>query len=251
MHGLKHPATIIALVALFVALGSGAALASGVVSGRQIADHSIPEWKLTRRAISSLRGHSRSPKKHVGSSTANALAQASGLVAWTVDPALISTTRTGTSGTIHGGSVWLKRGDTINWLAELVTANGSGLTHGAFAVYDSSLKLVAQTTDKPTAFASASADTWVKLPLSARYTVRSSGLYYLVDFLAGTTTPTVGIATINSALGGRNLLPSGVPRGVRDGASLSAFPSTLTNSSTDETRCILAGGSRRHRRRQR
>jgi hypothetical protein len=137
--------------------------------------------------------------------------------------------------------VWLNQGDTINWLAELVTAGGSGLTHGAFAIYDSNLHLVAQTTDNPNAFATAATDTWVKLPLTDSYTAVSSGLYYLVDLLAGTTTPTVGVVASNSALAGRNVLPNGVARGVRQGTGLSAFPSTLIDSSTDETRCILAG----------
>jgi hypothetical protein len=56
MKGLKHPATIIAVVALFVALGGGAALASGLVSGSQIENHSIAAKKLTKSAIRSLRG---------------------------------------------------------------------------------------------------------------------------------------------------------------------------------------------------
>jgi hypothetical protein len=330
VKGLKHPATIIALLALFVALGGGAAVASGLVSGRQIVNHSIPEWKLTSRAIERLRGHQgpagapgpagaqgpkgatglvgltgpigplgpmgpvgamgpigptgdmgpigptgatgdtgpqgsqgpigprgpegdtgatgprgaqgpTGPQGPAGSSAANALAQASGLVAWTSDPALISTTRTDSSGTMHGGSVWLNQGDTINWLAELVTANGSALTHGAFALYDSNLQLVAQTPDNPGAFANAPPDTWVKLSLTSPYTAPASGLYYLVDFLAGATTPTIGVVTANSALPGRNILPNGVARGVRAGSGLSAIPSTLTNTSTDETRCILAG----------
>jgi hypothetical protein len=327
LKSLKHPATIIALLALFVALGGGQAVASGLISGSTILSHSIQEWKLTPRAIKNLHGQRgatgprgsagprgstgaqgltgatgltgpmgpmglagprglvgdvgpqgptggtgpqgppgstgpegpagdtgprgpagatgsqgpQGPAGPAGSSAANALAQASGLVAWTADPALISTTRTDSSGTIHGGSVWLNQGDTISWLAELVTADGSALTHGAFAIYDSSLHLVAQTADTPNAFATAPADSWVELSLTSPYTAPSSGLYYLVDLLAGTTTPTIGVVTFNAALPGRNVLPSGVPRGVRQGSGLSAFPSTLTNSSTDETRCILAG----------
>jgi hypothetical protein len=137
--------------------------------------------------------------------------------------------------------VWLNAGDTITWLAELVTANGSGLTHGAYAIYDSNYKLVAQTADNPTAFASAPADSWVQLPLTSPYTAPSSGLYYFVDLLAGTTTPTVGVVTYNAALPGREVLPNGVPRGVRGGSGFSAFPTTLTNTPTDETRCVLAG----------
>lgn len=54
---LRHPATIIAAVAVFVSLGGGAAAyASGLISGSQIKNHSIPERKLTRSAIASLRG---------------------------------------------------------------------------------------------------------------------------------------------------------------------------------------------------
>ncbi len=57
MKQLKHPATIIAALALFVALGGGAiAYASGLISGSQIKNHSIPTKKLTRSAIKSLRG---------------------------------------------------------------------------------------------------------------------------------------------------------------------------------------------------
>lgn len=55
MKHLKHPATVIAVLALFVALG-GAAGASVLMSGSSIRNHSIAEKKLTRRAIKSLRG---------------------------------------------------------------------------------------------------------------------------------------------------------------------------------------------------
>jgi collagen triple helix repeat protein len=53
---LRHPATVIAALALFVALGGGAAWAGGLISGSQIKNHSIPAKKLTNKAISSLRG---------------------------------------------------------------------------------------------------------------------------------------------------------------------------------------------------
>jgi len=55
MKHLKHPATIIAALALFVAFGGGAAAyASGLISGSQIKNHSIPEKKLTKKAIKAL-----------------------------------------------------------------------------------------------------------------------------------------------------------------------------------------------------
>jgi hypothetical protein len=54
---LRHPATIIAAVALLVAFGGGAAAyASGLIPGSQIKNHSIAEKKLTRKAITALRG---------------------------------------------------------------------------------------------------------------------------------------------------------------------------------------------------
>jgi hypothetical protein len=52
---LRHPATIVAALALFVALSSGA-YATGLISGLQIKNHSIPATKLTASAIASLRG---------------------------------------------------------------------------------------------------------------------------------------------------------------------------------------------------
>jgi hypothetical protein len=57
LKALKHPATIVASLALFVALGGGAAMASGVISGKSILNHSIAMRKLTRHAIVKLRGH--------------------------------------------------------------------------------------------------------------------------------------------------------------------------------------------------
>jgi hypothetical protein len=177
----------------------------------------------------------------VGPSGTEPVAQASGLVAWTVDPALMATKILDSSGSIHGASVWLNQGDTINWLAELVVNDGSGMTHGAFAVYDANLNLVAQTADNPAAFQTGPADSWVKLPLTSPYTALSSGLYYLVDLLAGTTLPRVGIAASNSSvLPGASLLPSGVPRGVA-GSGVTSFPSTLITRRTGLTRIILAG----------
>jgi hypothetical protein len=57
MKHLKHPATVIAALALFVALGGGAAWASGLISGSHIKNHSIAAKKLTKQAVKSLRGH--------------------------------------------------------------------------------------------------------------------------------------------------------------------------------------------------
>ena len=56
MKGFRHPATWIASMALFVALGGGAALASGLISGKKIVNHSIPAKKLIKSAVNALRG---------------------------------------------------------------------------------------------------------------------------------------------------------------------------------------------------
>jgi hypothetical protein len=50
------PAFVISLVALFAALGGGSAWASGLISGKEIVNHSIPQKKLTAAAIKALRG---------------------------------------------------------------------------------------------------------------------------------------------------------------------------------------------------
>lgn len=61
MKELRHPATIIAALALFLTLGGGAyAAATGLISGSQIRNHSIPVTKLTGSAVKSL--HSTLPR---------------------------------------------------------------------------------------------------------------------------------------------------------------------------------------------
>jgi Collagen triple helix repeat (20 copies) len=340
LKSLKHPATILAALALFAALGGGAAAASGLIPGSRLVNHSIPVRKLTVSALASLSGAtgprgatgptgprgatgpkgatgptgpkgatgpigptgatgpagptgptgptgatgatgatgpmgltgatgdtgaqgppgSQGPEGDTGDtgprgaqgltgsqgpagpSAVNALAQSLGLVAWTSDPALVSSSITDSSTSIHGAAVWLNKGDTVNWLAEMVVTAGSGMTHGGFAIYDGDLDLVAQTNDSPSAFQSAAADSWVKLSLTTPYTAPTSGLYYFADLLAGSTIPKIGIVTSNaSILTGANLLPNGVPREVGGGTGFSSFPSTLTNKGSGLTRCIVAG----------
>jgi hypothetical protein len=125
-----------------------------------------------------------------------------------------------------------------NHLSELVTSAGAGMTHGAYAIYDSNLNLVAQTADTPAAFQVS--NQWVELPLTSPYTVPSTGLYYFVDLLAsGTTMPTIGIVGSQSATSARTTLPSGTPELIHV-SGVSAFPATITNTSSGITRCIIA-----------
>jgi hypothetical protein len=77
VKGLKHPATILAALALFVALGGGAAWASGLISGSSIKNHSIAEKKLTNKAIKALHGQ-RGPRGPRGATGATGAAGAAG-----------------------------------------------------------------------------------------------------------------------------------------------------------------------------
>jgi hypothetical protein len=77
VKNLKHPATVIAAVALFTALG-GSAWASGLIPGSHIKNHSIPAKKLTKGAINSLRGK-RGPAGPKGATGAAGVQGAQGL----------------------------------------------------------------------------------------------------------------------------------------------------------------------------
>lgn len=180
------------------------------------------------------------PQGPAGTDGTNRLAKASGLVAWTGDPAQILQSATDTSGSIHGASVALQQGDVITSLAELVATAGVGMTHGAFGIYDSNLNLVAHTADSPSSFEVS--NQWVQLSLTSPYTVPSTGVYYFADLLAaGTTMPAIGNIGSLSGTSARNTLPGGVLRGINGaGAPFTAFPSTLTNNGTGLSRCIVA-----------
>jgi Collagen triple helix repeat (20 copies) len=69
MKGLRHPATAVSVLALFVALG-GTAYASGLIRGSQIKNHTIAEAKLTKKAVKALRGQ-RGPRGPVGATGAS------------------------------------------------------------------------------------------------------------------------------------------------------------------------------------
>jgi hypothetical protein len=179
------------------------------------------------------------PAGPTGADGSTALAQASGLVAWTGDPAQILQAATDSNGSIHGASVLLRQGQVITSLAELVATAGVAMTHGMFAIYDKDLNLVAQTTDTPAAFQVT--NQWAEVSLTTPYTVPADGRYYFVDLLAATTTmPSIGNLGSLASTSARNVLPGGIARGVNGGAGMSAFPATLTNNGSGLSRCILA-----------
>jgi hypothetical protein len=119
MKCLKHPATIIAAAALFIAMGgSAAAYASGLISGSQIKNHSIPAKKLTKSAIRSLHGM-RGPTGPMGPPGIQGPAGPS------------SATSTLTSGAVNIGG-----GDTI--VASLAVPAGSYVVMANTSIYNTS-----------------------------------------------------------------------------------------------------------------
>ena len=103
MKALKHPATVIAALALFVALGGGAAWASGLISGSHIKNHSIAEKKLTTKAIKALRGHrgARGARGPAGAKGATGAAGAPGAPGATGPPGPSNTVRWNTTSTVR------------------------------------------------------------------------------------------------------------------------------------------------------
>ena len=70
MKHLKHPATIIAAIALFAALSGGAGAAmTTLISGSQIKNHSIPVNKLSASALKALRVYGMADTTGSGSAT--------------------------------------------------------------------------------------------------------------------------------------------------------------------------------------
>jgi hypothetical protein len=78
---LTHPATLIAALALFVALGGTAAWASGLIPGSRIKNHSIAESKLSKKAIKALQGQ-RGPSGATGATGPQGPAGPSNMIRW-------------------------------------------------------------------------------------------------------------------------------------------------------------------------
>lgn len=110
-----------------------------------------------------------------------------GTVAETVARHLVDSTQAGTtSGLMYLTAVYLRAGQKINNLSFFATVAASGMTHGLFGIYNSSLALVATSADFLT-------EGWLvntikTKPLTATYTVPTTGLYYFAVMTANSTT---------------------------------------------------------------
>jgi hypothetical protein len=154
MRYLKHPATIIAVIALFVALGGGAAFASGLISGSQIKNHSIAAKKLTKKAIKSLHGQ-RGPRGATGATGATGPAGPQGPGGATVAYyAAAKATPTITSlGTFLGDTISASCGTTAGDAelnVYLQTSDGSWtIDYSVLAVVNGALQGDAEATHSP------------------------------------------------------------------------------------------------------
>jgi hypothetical protein len=95
-----------------------------------------------------------------------------------------------TSGTLHLTAVYLRAGQKINQISYHSATTAAGTpTNGFFALYDINRALLAQTTNFTT---EAWAANGIKTkPLTAPYTVPSTGLYYVGILITATTVPTL------------------------------------------------------------
>jgi hypothetical protein len=144
---------MIASLALFVALGGTAAFASGLISGAQIKDHTIPAKKLTNSAIKSLRGQ-RGPAGQTGATGPAGATGASGPQgpsgpAGTAGIAQVTSVLS-TPTTIPGNSV-----DT----AVATCPAGSTVVGGGFVVSNTAVRAVTAYRDSPTTYTVMGANT--------------------------------------------------------------------------------------------
>lgn len=99
-------------------------------------------------------------------------------------------TTVATTGQIVCQAIWLTAGTVVNniTMASATTA-ASVPTHYCFALYNSSLSLLASSADQTsTAWA---ANTVKTLAMGAAYTVPTTGLYYIAFMMVATTVPTM------------------------------------------------------------
>lgn len=165
------------------------------------------------------------------------LAASLGLVAWSGDPQSILQNSTDASGSVHGAAVYLRAGQVVNRISELVAVAGVAVTHGRYGLFDSNFNLLAQTADSPATFQAAG---WAELALTAPYIVPQSGFYYVADLLAAATTmPSIGNLGSLAATNARSKLPNNQWRYFNMAGPLAAFPTPLAPAISGVARCFL------------
>lgn len=115
--------------------------------------------------------------------------------------AAFATNVTLTSGQMKLQAIWLNAGEKVTSLMFVSGATAmASPTHWWFALYDINLNLLGQTADQTTA--AWAALTMKTLPLTAVYTVPTSGYYYVGVTTVATTTPSVMTMTVNTNITG-------------------------------------------------
>lgn len=122
-----------------------------------------------------------------------------GLIAWSMDPAMIATGTSPASGTLVGAKITIPKAATISRAAHYLNAAGGTLTSGQnfVALYDNSNKLLTVSADMTTAWAGTGA---VTATFAAPQTVEAGTILKVCWWSVGTTPPQFGRA--NSYGGG-------------------------------------------------
>jgi hypothetical protein len=175
-----------------------------------------------------------------------------GLVAWTMDPYVAVGTfgpgQAETAGTVYGTALWVRRNVTISTLVVVTTVNGTTLTANSCwgLLYSSNGTLVAQTTDRSTAWAAGAATQAMALTAVTSLAL-TPGMYWAGIVSSGTTLPTFratssGVNAV-SANFGAGLLAVASSRCCVLATGVTTAPGNITPSAITQTAAqpLLAG----------
>jgi hypothetical protein len=137
-----------------------------------------------------------------------------GLIAWSVDPALVTSAGAPTSGQLRGVMVHIPYATTITNIHMVVATQGSGLTAGQSfaALYSPANALLAVTADQAAAWAT----TAEKIMALASPQAVAAGLYKVCFWSTGTTPPSFTRAATGGAAAATSL-------GLNAGSNFRAF----------------------------
>lgn len=111
-----------------------------------------------------------------------------GLIAETSDPRTLAGATISVSGTVYFTSIGLRLGDVVTNLSIGITTAGAGMTRSRLGLYTAAGVLLAQTADLGAQWQTNGIQT---APLTAPFTVTSSGLYYIAAIAVASVTQPV------------------------------------------------------------
>lgn len=153
--------------------------------------------------------------------TATGTPPGSGLLAWTFDPAAISSQSSLTAGMVYVAQIEAPAAMTVSTVFANITSGGSGLTHGYAGVYYGGA-LLAQSTDQVTAWAGTGV---MPMALTGSAVIPGAAVFYVALMFTGTTSPQFSRGGLTQAT---NIA---VNRFGNANTGLSALPATLSTIS--------------------